>query len=157
MKQMKRLVVAALVVVPVTAISYWALACPCDGMPGLYLRGVEAGERVTDWSFANQVPLCQVQVDTGLLPHALNLNCWADTNGDLYLSCAACDGKRWSAAAVANPAARVRVGQTVYPVTLTRVVGEGELDRVWASRAVKLEGSQNPRPGGWWTFRVVSR
>ncbi len=155
---MKRLIVAALVAVPVIAISYWAVACPCDRMPGLYLRGVEATDKVTDWSFVNQVPLCQIQVDTGLLPHALNLNCWADSNGDLYLSCAGCDGKRWSTAAVANREARLRLGQTVYPVNLTRVVDEGALDRAWASRAVKLGGGQTqPRPGGWWSFRVVSR
>ena len=98
---MKRLIIAALVVIPVIAISYWAIECPCDQTPGLYLRGVEAEAKVTNWAFANQVPLCQVQVDTGLLPHALNLNCWADSNGDLYLSCGSCDGKRWSKAAVA--------------------------------------------------------
>ena len=155
---MKRLIIAALVVIPVIAISYWAIECPCDQTPGLDLRGVEAEAKVTNWAFANQVPLCQVQVDTGLLPHALNLNCWADSNGDLYLSCGSCDGKRWSKAAVANSEARVRVGQTVYPVNLTRVVDERQLDSAWASRAVKLAGAQNePRPGGWWSFRVGSR
>ncbi|MEQ1911288.1 MAG: hypothetical protein ABMA15_20885, partial [Vicinamibacterales bacterium] len=135
---MKRLILAVLVVIPVIAISYWAVSCPCGGVPGLYLRGVEAGEKVTDWSFANQVPLCQVQVDTGLLPHALNLNCWADSNGDLYLSCASCEGKRWSSAAVANSEARLRLAQTVYPVAVTRIVDEGQLAQAWASRAVKL-------------------
>lgn len=155
---MKRLILAVLVVIPVIAISYWAVSCPCGGVPGLYLRGVEAGEKVTDWSFANQVPLCQVQVDTGLLPHALNLNCWADSNGDLYLSCASCEGKRWSSAAVANSEARLRLAQTVYPVAVTRIVDEGQLAQAWASRAVKLAGGQGePRPGGWWSFRVVSR
>ena len=155
---MKRLIIAALVVIPVIAISYWAVECPCDRTPGLYLRGVEAEEKVTDWSFANRVPLCQVQVDAGLLPHALNLNCWADSDGDLYLSCASCEGKRWSSAAVANRDARLRLAQTVYPVTLTRVVDEGHLDRAWASRAGKLGGTPNdPRPGGWWSFRVESR
>jgi hypothetical protein len=154
---MKKLILAALVVIPVAAFGYWATACPCDQTPGLYLRGVPAGEQVTNWSFANQVPLCQVEVNAGLLPHALNLNCWADSNGELYLSCGNCDGKRWSKAAVAHNEARVRVGQTVYPVTLTRVVDEGQLDRAWASRAVKLPGANEPRPGGWWTFRVASR
>jgi len=153
---MKRpIMLAIVIVILVVAVCYWAIECPCGQTPGLYLRGVEAREKMTDWSFANQVPLCQVQVDTGLLPHALNLNCWADS-GDLYLSCGNCDGKRWSTAAVANTEARVRVGQTVYPVTLTRVVDEGQLDRAWASRAVKLAGNE-PRPGGWWTFRVASR
>ena len=155
---MKRLIIAALVVIPVIAISYWAVECPCNQTPGLYLRGVGAEGKVTDWAFANQVPLCQVQVDTGLLPHALNLNCWADTSGDLYLSCASCEGKRWSTAAVAHSEARLRLGQTVYPVNLTRIVDDAQLDRAWASRAVKLGGTSNdPRPGGWWSFRVLSR
>jgi len=155
---MKRLIVAVLVALPVIATSFWALACPCGGVPGVYLRGAEAAESVTDWSFANQVPLCQVQVDAGVLPHALNLNCWADSSGDLYLSCGSCDGKRWSTAAVANSDARVRLGQTVYPVRLTRVVDEGQLDRAWAARSIKLGGGENqPRPAGWWSFRAVSR
>jgi hypothetical protein len=126
-------------------------------MPGLYLRGIEASERVTDWSFANQVPLCQIQVDTGLLPHALNLNCWSNTAGDLYLSCAGCDSKRWSGAAVANNQARLRLDKMVYPVTLTRVVDAGDLDRAWESRAIKLGSQGDARPEGWWSFRVVSR
>jgi hypothetical protein len=37
-------------------------------------------------------------------------------------------------------------------------VDEEQLDRAWASRSIKLAAAQNePRPGGWWTFRVVSR
>ncbi len=155
---MKRLIGTILVVIPVMAVAYWAAACPCGQTPGLYLRGVEAGERMTNWSFANQVPLCQIQVDTGLLPHALNLNCWADTQGDLYVSCGNCEGKRWSTAAVTHSDARLRLGRTVYPVNLTRIVDEAQLERAWASRAVKLGGTPNdPRPGGWWSFRVVSR
>lgn len=154
---MKWKILAALVVIPVLGISYWAFSCPCDRTPGLYLRGTEASEPVTDWSFANKVPLCQVQVDAGLLPHALNLNCWADSTGALYLGCASCEGKRWSAAAVANSEARLRLGTTVYPVTVTRVVDAADLDRIWASRAIKFDGGGAPRSESWWTFRVVSR
>ena len=152
------LVAAALVAIVVGGSAYWAIACPCDRLPGLYLRGREASEAVTDWSFANQVPLCQIQVDTGLLPHALNLNCWAGSAGDLYLGCANCDGKRWSHVAVANNQARLRLGTTVYPVTLTRIVDAGELDHAWESRYVKTAGAaRTARPAGWWSFRVVSR
>jgi hypothetical protein len=153
-----RIAIAAFIIVIVVGVSYWALACPCDRTPGLYLRGAEARERVTDWSFANQVPLCQIQVDAGLLPHALNLNCWATSTGDLYLSCASCEGKRWSTAALANSQARLRLDRTVYPVTITRVLDERELDGAWDSRAAKVgnQGSAS-RPAGWWSFRVVSR
>jgi len=155
---MKRILIAALVAIPVVGISYWAIACPCDRTPGLYLRGVEAREPVTNWSFANQVPLCQIEVDTGFLSHALNLNCWANSTGELYLSCAGCEGKRWSSAALANNQARLRLDKTVYPVTLTRVVDGGELDRAWESRAAKVgSGGSARRPDGWWSFRVVSR
>lgn len=153
---MKKLL-AALVVVLVAGVSYWAWSCPCDQTPGLFLRGTQASEKVTNWAFANQVPLCQVEVDTGLLTRALNLNCWSDTKGDLYLSCGNCEGKGWATAAVANPEARVRVGETVYPVRLTRILGDDALNGVWQSRGVKLPNANDPKPAGWGVFRVASR
>jgi hypothetical protein len=152
------IVLAALIALSVGGTSFWALACPCDQTPGLYLRGVEASEPITDWSFANDVPVCQIQVDAGLLPHALNLNCMATRAGELYLSCGDCAGKRWSNAAVANQQARLRLNETVYPVTLTRVLDPAELDRAWVARTAKLGGSSTvPRPDTWWSFRVTSR
>ncbi len=155
---MKRMVLAVLVAIPLAGVLYWAVACPCDRTPGLYLRGEEASAPVSDWTFANKVQTCQIQVDAGLLPHALNLNCWANNEGQLYLSCADCEGKRWSTAAVENPQARLRLGTTVYPVTVTRVTDVAELDRGWEDRAAKTgQGKGAPRADGWWSFRVVSR
>lgn len=155
---MKRIILALFVVIPVVAIAYWVRVCPCDRTPGVYLWGPEVAERVTDWSMANQVPLCQVQVSTALLPQALNLNCWADDKGVLYLSCGGCADKRWSNAAVANNQGRLRVGGNVYPVTLTRVMDAAELDAAWKARAVKVGGGDSAtRPADWWSFRVASR
>lgn len=155
---MKRIILALLVVVPVVGIAYWVRACPCDRTPGVYLWGTEVAEPVSDWSMANQVPLCQVQVSTALLPQALNLNCWADDKGVLYLSCGGCAEKRWSNAAVANNQGRLRVGSNVYPVTLTRVMDATELDAAWKARAVKVGGGGDAtRPADWWSFRVASR
>lgn len=131
--------------------------CPCERIPGGWLLGDEVGQPVADWSFANDVPLCQVQVDRGLLPHSVNLNCMA-SNGELYLSCADCDGKTWSTAALRNPDARLRVGERVYPVRLTRVQDPAVLDEAWRARAVKTgRGSGEPRQEGWWSFHAVSR
>jgi hypothetical protein len=153
-----RIIVATLAAMLVGGTSYWAFACPCDRTPGLYLRGTEASAPVTDWSFANQVPLCQVQVDAGILSHALNLNCMAASTGELYLSCADCEGKRWSDAALANNQARLRLDRTVYSVTLTPVLDRAELDRAWNARAEKTGAGRNqPRPDTWWSFRVESR
>ena len=117
-------------------------------------------EPVTDWSFTNSlddVPLCQIEVNAGLLPHSINLNCMS-ADGELYLSCASCDGKRWSTAVINNPAARLRAAGRVYPVTVTRVEDPATLDRAWIARASKLgRPIDTPRQDGWWSFRVVSR
>jgi hypothetical protein len=151
------LVLAALVV---AGFLTWFLYCPCERTSGGYLLGEEASEPVSDWSFANDmatVPLCQIQVDAGLLPHSINLNCMAD-GGELFLSCASCDGKRWSTAVLANPEARLRAGGIVYPVTVTRVTDPATLDRAWIARAAKRgQPTDVPRQDGWWSFRVTSR
>jgi hypothetical protein len=151
------LVLAGLVV---AGFLTWFLYCPCERTSGGYLLGGEAIEPVTDWSFANDmasVPLCQIQVDAGLLPHSINLNCMADS-GELYLSCSGCDGKRWSTAVLDIPRARLRAGSVVYPVNVTRVTDPETLDRAWVARAAKLgRPTDTPRQDGWWSFRVVSR
>jgi quinoprotein glucose dehydrogenase len=55
----------------------------------------------------------------------------ADDSGALYLSCARCDGKAWSTAAISNSAGRIRIDGKVYPVTLTRVEEGGLLEVAW--------------------------
>ena len=166
MRRILWIVIAVVVAAPVGAALYWALVCPCEGVPGLYLRGTEVTEPVTDWTFANQVRLCQIQVDTGLLSQANNLNCMATDTGDLYLSCGSCAGKRWSNAALENSRGWLRLDGNVYPVTFTRVLDEDERERAWDARALKLHTLDNPgtpqppdssASEGWWTFHVVSR
>ena len=138
-------------------ILVWFFSCPCERSPGGYLLGNEVEGQVNDWSFANDVPLCQIQVSAGLLPHSINLNCMA-ADGELYLSCSGCEGKRWSTAASENPEARLRLMDDVYPVSLTRVQDPAILDRAWIARAAKLgRPTETPRRDGWWSFRVVSR
>lgn len=150
-------VLAIVAVLAAGAFALYFFYCPCERTPGGWLLGEEVEAPVSDWSFANDVPLCQVQVDRGLLPHSINLNCMA-SDGDLYLSCASCEGKVWSTAALEDPEARLRVGETVYPVRLTRVEDPAELDEAWQARARKSgRGEDVPRQEGWWSFRVVSR
>ncbi len=158
---------AAVVIVLVLAWAGWSATCPCDTAPGSYLFGTANDEPVSDWTFANQVTLCQIQIRTGLLPHSINLNCFANSEGSLYLSCSNCDGKRWSGIAAEDGWARLRLDGTVYPVDLTRILDPAELDMAWGARLDKLHSLAepanppaplgSPRPDGWWTFRVVSR
>jgi hypothetical protein len=160
----------ALLIVTAGGVAVWTTTCPCDRMPGLVLFGELEEKPVTDWSFANDVPLCALQVYVwGFIPHALNLNCMATPEGELFLSCSQCEPKRWSSAVVQNePApARMRLNGRLYPVVLNRVRDEAKLDYIWAARIKKLQVHggvpYNPRPSpdakrpaGWWSFQVRS-
>jgi hypothetical protein len=155
-----------LAVIVVGAFLTWFFTCPCGPIPGGYLYGKVNEEPVKDWSFANQVSLCQIQV-SGILPHAINLNCMATSPGNLYLSCSHCEPKQWSRDVLKNPLSRLRMNGNVYPVTLTRVTDPMEMDQAWKARVQKLQtvaSAENPavplgtpRPDSWWTFRVESR
>ncbi|MCZ6855949.1 MAG: hypothetical protein O7G86_18695 [Gammaproteobacteria bacterium] len=130
--------------------------CPCERIPGGWLLGENVTGPVSDWSVANDVPLCQIQVGSWL-PHSVNLNCMS-TGGKLYLSCARCDGKTWSTVALEIPEARIRIADKIYPVKISRVKDAQTLDEAWTARAAKLGQSlDTPRADGWWSFRVESR
>lgn len=129
--------------------------CPCGPTPGAYLFGAEPEAPVTDWSFVNDEPLCQVEVTTWR-PHSINLNCMSTPDGQLYVSCSNCASKSWSQTAVSNGEGRIRVGDIVYPVALRRVLDEAELDLAWATRAAKLKRDASPRPDHWWSFNLTS-
>ena len=136
-------------------LTFW-FVCPCEVVPGGSLAGEMASDPVSDWSFVNDEPLCQVEVDIGL-PWSINLNCMS-TEGQLYVSCSRCAGKTWSQAALDDPDGYIRVGPTVYPVTLTRLTEPAMLDVAWAARSAKLNRTDNaPRPDHWWSFQLTSR
>ncbi len=153
-----------LAVLAIAAVTTWFFMCPCERTPGAYLHGEQAEQAVADWGFANAVPLCQIETRSGLIPHAINLNCAANAQGQLFLSCSQCEGKRWSTAALENSAARIRLEGIVYPITLRRLGTASELDHAWEVRAEKLAGLAGrqleevpPRPDHWWSFEVTSR
>ena len=150
------ILIAILGVVGVTAGAVYFFYCPCGNIPGGYLLGREVTHPIGDWSFANDVPLCQIQVQSWL-PHSVNLNCMA-SGVQLYLSCGSCQGKSWSEAALADPRGRIRIGHQVYPVSLTRVMDPTVLDQAWAARLAKVgQPADTPRMEGWWSFHAVSR
>ena len=138
-----------------TGAGWFWFQCPCERIPGGPLSGPEKPERIGDWSFANQPGLCQLEVDRGI-PWSVNLNCMS-ANGKLYLSCANCEGKGWSTAALSRPHARIKILKTIYNVSLQRVLDPGELDRAWQARAFKRSRkSPSARTDDWWSFRAQS-
>ena len=150
----------------------WTTTCPCDTTPGLVLLGDAHEEMVADWSLANDVPLCQVQISIWLRPHSVNVNCMATPEGDLFISCSFGAGKYWCPRVGENQPGRVRLDGVVYSVVLNRETDPATLDRAWAARLQKLQNPRVherqpgdgdpppldvPRPDSWWSFRVVSR
>ncbi|MEM7099671.1 MAG: hypothetical protein AAF541_15500 [Pseudomonadota bacterium] len=135
----------------------FTMSCPCGPVPGLWLLGEVAQEKVTDWSIANDrksAPLCQLQINTWR-PHSINLNCMSD-QGNLYVSCSNCAGKTWSNDALAYPEGILRIGETVYPVHLERLTRPQDLDIAWSARLRKIGAESAPRPEHWWSFRLNS-
>ena len=170
-KSLKILGLSALVLVLLGG-GYWAWTCPCEGVPGFVLRGELHEEPVRDWSFANEVDLCAVQIDVGWRPHSVNLNCMATPSGELFLSCSVGESKYWCPRVGPDHEGRLRLDGTVYPVVLNRVTDPSTMDVAWQARLRKLQqpevqarqpggGGQPPsldteRPGHWWTFHVES-
>ncbi|HEV3057758.1 MAG TPA: hypothetical protein VGY48_05895 [Vicinamibacterales bacterium] len=158
---------SALALVAAVVMMIWTTRCPCETTPGFILFGDVQQAPVTDWTFANDVPFCQIQVSAYGLPHAINLNCFATPEGHLYLSCSVCARKFWAAHVGSNEHAWLRLNNRVYSVVLNRVTDPALMDQVWETRVKKVMvyGGQpynpKPKPGArrpdtWWTFRVTS-
>jgi len=133
---------------------------PCGPIPGHRLPGEESSEPVKDWSFVSGVRHCQVEVRPAD-PHSVTTYCFPD--GDvLYVPAIMGADKQWTKMAVAEPAARIRVGDVVYPVTLERLVTpEDRLTAAAAGYRARHDGADPPDgfevPEDRWFFRATSR
>ena len=159
-KSLAGLVVAGLAI----ATLVYAYTCPCAVLPGLWLQGEEITTKVDDWTFANDVKYCEVEVSSWK-PHSVTVNCMATPQGDLFISCSQCEGKTWSSIAVSNPSANIRILESVYPVQLVRVTAKKEREDAWQARHLKTQSFREPAeqsdkipeiPEHWWTFQVKS-
>jgi hypothetical protein len=129
---------------------------PCGPIPGGALRGERVSTPVADWSLANEVPRCELEVRPEA-PRSMTVNCMA-WEGRLFVSCSQCARKRWAAMVEADARGRVRVGDRIHPVTLERVTDPSLLQAVWSARSRKLgQDDSTPPKDGWWTFELVSR
>jgi hypothetical protein len=158
---------AALLIVIAGGVAVWTTNCPCDQRPGFFLFGEVQEAPVTDWSFVNDVPLCELQIYVGPIPYSVNLNCMATADGKLYLSCGACESRFWSRHIGENERGRLRLKGRVYPVAFTRVTDEKLLDDAWVARVKKVQvyGKPpynpitplgTPRFKGWGAFELRS-
>ena len=129
---------------------------PCGPIPGGALSGQEIAAPISDWSSANEVDYCYVEVRPES-PRSMTVNCMA-WEGRLFVSCSQCAHKSWAEMVAEDPRGRVRVGDSVHPVTIQRVTDPTEFKSVWQARARKTGGDPTSEPKeGWWTFELVSR
>ena len=77
-------IAAALALVALAGGVVWAVNCPCERTPGFVLLGDTHEAPVADWSFANDVSLCQIQIGIWLRPHSVNVNCMATPDRNLH-------------------------------------------------------------------------
>ena len=161
-------ILASVLAAGIVGFIIYSAVCPCERTPGGFLFGAAADGPVEDWSFANEVPLCQLQIFAGIRPHSINLNCMSTQAGELYLSCSVCEQKYWAARVSKDESAVMRLNGVTYPVFLNRVETPSRMDAAWKARITKLQsfggGPYNPkpdpnaqRPDHWWTFHVTSR
>lgn len=137
---------------------YWFFLGPFGTIPGGYLLGEESKEVMTDWSIANEVPLCQLQTTAYFLPHSINLNCSA-LEKELFIGCMGCEEKHWGAALVSQGNARFRINGIVYPVVARRLMNTAEKDHAWQSSSIKAgrpAGTPRPPDDIWWAFQLSS-
>ena len=106
---------------------------------GFMLLGHVQKAPVTDWRFLNDIPLCQIQLYVGPMPHAVNLNCMATENGDLLLSLWRVRSQVLRAATWKTARTAACASMAVYPVTFTRVKHAAVSDQAWAARVKKLQ------------------
>ena len=159
--------IAAVLAIGIIGFIVFSAVCPCERTPGGILFGESYSEPVSDWSFANQVPLCQLQIYAGIRPHSINLNCMTTPEGEMYLSCSFCDTKYWASKVGEDETGVMRLDGTTYPVHVNRITDPTTMDRAWAARVAKLQNFAAPdnpapepdaqRPDRWWTFQITSR
>ena len=120
-----------------TMVTFLAACQPSDRRPGLWLNGDVADDVPTDWSFTDAHPEIYVEVSTPYwLPHSVTIWC-GQVGGRLYIGARDADTKNWPGWLERDRDIRLKIGDTVYPVTAEDVTADDELEAVRAAYETK--------------------
>lgn len=132
-----------------------ALVVPLDPeerRPGLRLSGPLTDSADPDFSFLAPRQLVYVQTTPWYgIPHSVTTTSFV-LQGDLYIPCARCPSKRWPRNVAHNPDVVVKAGETLYPMTATRVTDRETLHRLFAG----AEADPHSMPDVW-VFKMTPR
>ena len=95
-KSSRKILLGSAVALALTVVAggvVWTVSCPCETTPGFVLLGDTHEEPVADWSFANDVSLCQIQIGILLRPHSLTTR---DASGSTASSTRSLSIGRWT-------------------------------------------------------------
>jgi hypothetical protein len=127
---------------------------PHERIPGLWLSGSVVTAPVTDWSFTDQVFTLHIQTNTAyLLPHSVTTYC-ATLNGHLYVGSSNPPVRHWNKEALADPNARLGIGDKIYDVRLVPVTDPAESDALLVNRRKKYPKYKQPAGTTFILFRV---
>ena len=136
---------------------------PLGPLAGGQLSGVQIDEHVTNWSFAADAE--QVQLETRSAdgsPHSVNV--WSAVLDErLYIPTSLVRGpespqqRGWVSHVMSQPEARLRIGEQIYPVTLSRITGPQQKVAVVKQLFAKYGGDVSARSDQAWVFEVTYR
>ncbi|MGI9322014.1 MAG: hypothetical protein ACR2PJ_00390 [Pseudomonadales bacterium] len=156
-KAIKILIHLTLTLAFVAYIAYQFRTDPIGRMAGKAVTGMEVAYP-KNWDFTSEHRLMAVEVRPSA-PHSVTTVSFI-YEGDLHIPALNGAGKNWTAYAMADPRARLKIGGKVYPVKLTRVP-ESDIAAMAQSLSEKYhwmlaDGSDRPLPSTWF-FRVTER
>ena len=133
---------------------------PRQRTPGLWLKGTLVTAPVGDWSFTDQVSTVEVQTQTWyLIPHSVTTYCVA-YRGQLYLDSFYPPGaeypygRSWTENVARDPHVRLKIGNSLYDVTLTHDTDPGDKAIVLQLVAKKYPDLKIPPPERVQLFHV---
>ena len=135
-----------------------ALACePWGPLPGGQLSGTVSPAAPSDWMFADDFEVVQLETRPSSDPYSVNV--WgAGIGQSFYVAAGRGEEADWAHHIVADPEVRLRIGDTIYELR-AEFIQEDEEKRQFleaVTRKYDFEPTEEQRESAW-LFRLVPR
>ena len=137
----------------VAYVAYQFRTDPIGMMSGRAVTGEEVAYPA-NWDFTNDHMTIAVESRPGS-PHSVTVICWT-ANGKLHIPARDGATKDWPSYVLADNRVRIKVGDRVYPATLSRVADDNVEPLIAAGAAKYPRFAEAPKDAlaGTWVFQV---